>query len=98
MKCYVVRWKIREDDDHLTIDYWFSTSPKEGATWPTRESVDVHVSDFNRKGVTIPSSDGGEHSIHNFTIEERNDGKFVAYCDAPFIAPDRPAEFGDGNV
>jgi hypothetical protein len=84
MKGYVVRWKIRENDDHQTIDYWFSTLPKDGATWPTRESVEVHIRDFNKKGVTIPSSFGGR-TIHDFKVEEREDGKFVVFCEAPVI-------------
>ncbi|HMH14711.1 MAG TPA: hypothetical protein VK578_16555 [Edaphobacter sp.] len=56
MKGYVVRWKIR--DDNQIIDYWFSSSPRDGATWPTRESAGDHMQEFNRKGVTIPSSFG----------------------------------------
>ncbi len=84
MKGYLVRWKIRAGDDQ-TIDYWFSTSPRDGATWPARESAEVHVGDFNQKGVTIPSSLGGGHTIHDFTVEEREDGKFVVFCEAPFI-------------
>ena len=85
MKGYVVRWEIREDDDHQTIDYWFSTSPRDGATWPERESAEVHVRDFNQKGATIESSSGGEYTIQDFTVEEREDGKFVVFCEAPFV-------------
>jgi hypothetical protein len=82
MKGYVVRWKIR--DDNQITDYWFSSSPRDGATWPTRESVQVHVQDFNRKGVTIPSS-LGDRTIHDFKVEEREDGKFVVFYEAPVI-------------
>jgi len=47
--------------------------------------AEVHVREFNQKGLAIPSLSGGEHSIQEFTIEERDDGKFVVCCDAPFI-------------
>ncbi|HMH13508.1 MAG TPA: hypothetical protein VK578_10410 [Edaphobacter sp.] len=84
MKGYLVRWKIRDGDDQ-TIDYWFSSSPRDGATWPTRESAEVHMQEFNRKGVTIPSSFGERLTIHDFKVEEREDGKFVVFYEAPVI-------------
>jgi hypothetical protein len=47
--------------------------------------------EFNRNGVTIPSSNGGNHVIADFIVEKREDGKFVVCCEAPFIVENRPA-------
>jgi hypothetical protein len=91
MKGYLVRWKSRADDDHRTIDYWFSTSPKDGATWDLSELAEIDMREFNRNGVTIPSSNGGNHVIADFIVEKREDGKFVVCCEAPFIVENRPA-------
>lgn len=92
MKGYLVRWRSRAEDDHRTIDYWFSTSPKDGGTWELCELAEVDMREFNRNGVMIPSSLGGNHVIHDFTVEEREDGKYVVCCEAPFIVQGRQAQ------
>jgi hypothetical protein len=94
MNGYLVRWKSRAEDDHRTIDYWFSTSPKDGATRGLLKLAEIDMREFNRNGVTIPSSLGGNHVIHDFSVEKRDDGKIVVCCDAPFILQDCPGQIG----
>ena len=35
------------------------------------------------------SSAGGTHTIRDFAIEERSDGKYVLGCEAPFLVQNR---------
>ena len=92
MRGYIARWAFGGEGD---IRYVFSPSPKCAATGAFREVAEVHVREFNQEGLTIPSSSGGEDSIYEFTIEERDDGKFVVCCDAPFIVQERPGQPGE---
>jgi len=84
MKGYIVRWKSRKEDDHRTIDYWFSESFENAAAWFTQELAEIDVLHFNQ-GITIPSALGGSYVLREFQIEEYEPGKFVVWCEGPFI-------------
>ena len=91
MKGYIARWAFEGEGD---VRYWFSRSPEAAATWAFRDVAEVHMREFNQRGVTIPSSAGDTHTIRNFSIDQRPDGKFVLGCDAPFLVPDLPVQAG----
>jgi hypothetical protein len=88
MKLYLARWDFAETGGN--IHGWFSRSPESAAAWAFRDVVEVHACEFNQNGVTIASAAGGTHTLRNFAIESRSDGKLVLACYAPFVTVDLP--------
>lgn len=93
MKGYINRWKSREDPNENLIDYWFCEYAKDAAHWATRELAEIDTMHFNR-GITIPSSLGGNYTIFDFQVEEYAPDHFVIFANAPFIVTER----GTGNA
>lgn len=86
MKIYLTRWEFAEIG--AGIHGWFSSTPETAAIWAYRAVAERHRRDFNRHGVIIQSAADGSHTLRNFSIESRPDGKFVLACDAPFLVTD----------
>lgn len=67
------------------MDYWFNSKIENAAHWLTEEQAEMDCDLFYKHGITIPSSQGGLHTIRDFKVEKRAAGEFVILCDAPFI-------------
>lgn len=82
MKGYIVGFQSRASANHEIVDYWFSTSPKDGMRWDTRELAEADVLIFNR-GITINHDLHRPYVLQSFEVEEFNDG-FIVGCEGPF--------------
>ncbi|MGB8523204.1 MAG: hypothetical protein WCD43_09570 [Candidatus Acidiferrales bacterium] len=92
-KGYVRTWATQENARGRYFDYWFTSNPDKAAIWVSKDEADEACKDFKRDTITIRSSLGGEHICSGFKSEEHKPGKFVVFCEAPFIAeqPDASA-------
>jgi len=84
-KGYVSNWKKCEEPllRHIT-DYFFDSRPEKAAIWDTLEDAHNDCIFFENIGITIQTSNGEQHKCHSFQSEQREDGKYVIYCEAPF--------------
>ena len=82
---YVRCWELVEKPEGRSLDYAFTSDSKAAATWPSKDEADIDCRLFDRQHIRIPSSLGGFHICSGFKSEERPDGKFIVYCEAPFI-------------
>ena len=81
---YIRRWE--EKSDPRTIDYHFTSNADLAATWDWKDQADIDCRMlFDRQDIRIPSMFGGLHVCSGFKSEERPDGKFVVFCEAPFV-------------
>ena len=85
-KAFIHRWERNGDDRDIT--YWFCEYPKDAAFWETKPSAEW-ARDILNIGVTIPSIQGGPHTLRNFTVEEFNATRWVISCRGPFIYSER---------
>ena len=84
-KGYISRWKQREKPHELIMDYWFTSNPESAAYWETKEEADGDCGLFERNKIEIPSAEGGTYICKGFKSEELRPGRFVVFCEAPFI-------------
>ena len=82
-KAYIRGWERKAPPADEEISYWFCEFAKDAATWETALSAEQARSILNI-GVTIPSLQGGIHSLRNFAVEVFAN-KFVISCSGPFI-------------
>jgi hypothetical protein len=85
MKGYVSREAPRAEPEQRVMDYDFTSKPGNALFWDTKEEAEVVCKIFNDRAILIPSSGGGKHRCAGFQVEESEPGKFVVFCDAPFI-------------
>jgi hypothetical protein len=94
VKGYLAKWKIRDAPESHITDYWFNSKIENAAHWTTEEQAEIDCAMLNKLPITIPSSEGGLHSITDFKVEKRAEEEFVIFCDAPFI----PTETGTSEA
>ena len=82
-KAYIRGWERKDPPAEEEISYWFCEFAKDAATLETALSAEQARSILNI-GVTIPSLQGGIHSLRNFSVEAFAN-KFVIACSGPFI-------------
>jgi hypothetical protein len=86
LKAYVQRWEERDSPHVRHLEYFFTSSPENAATWPAKDEADIDCKWFFERGkIRIPSAQGGYHICSGFRSEERRPGEFVVFCEAPFI-------------
>lgn len=86
LKAYVQRWEEQDSPYGRHLEYFFTASPENAATWPAKDEADIDCKwVFERSNIRILSARGGYHTCTNFKSEERRPGEFVVYCEAPFI-------------
>lgn len=82
-KAYIRGWERKAPPAEEEIIYGFCEFAKDAATWETALSAEQARSILNI-GVTIPTLQGGIHSLRNFAVEMFTN-KFVISCSGPFI-------------
>jgi hypothetical protein len=82
-KAYIRGWERKPAPEDHEISYWFCEFSQDAATWESSIAAEQARSILNI-GVTIPSVQGGIHSLRNFAVEPF-DSKFVIFCSGPFI-------------
>jgi hypothetical protein len=85
MKGYVSRETPRAEPEQHLMDYDFTSNPASALFWDSKEEAEVACKIFNDRAILIPSSRGGKHRCADFQVEQFEPGKFVVFCDAPFI-------------
>jgi hypothetical protein len=73
--------KTRED----YTDYLFTDKPENASKWDSKEQAEIDRTIWNKNGIEIPSSQGGNYVCKNFKIEEIIPNQFLIFCEAPFI-------------
>jgi hypothetical protein len=71
--------------DNWREDFKFDSHPENACYWPSFEDADVKCMELNKRGVEIPSSEGGVYWLRDFKVEETAPGQFSIYCEGPFI-------------
>jgi hypothetical protein len=86
-KGYVSREEPRKDwrQSHKT-DFYFTSNPANAMYWESRTEADMACIMFERFNIEIPSEHGGGHVCGGFKWEESGPGRFVIFCEAPFIS------------
>jgi len=84
------RHEEKNKDYPHRLDYFFTSKPENAAYYTTRLDAETGCKVLEMSQVSIPSSEGGFHTLRNFRVEEVSSDRFVVYCDGPFI-PERAA-------
>jgi hypothetical protein len=71
--------------DNWREDFTFNSNPENAWYWTTFSEADVKCMELNKRGVEIPSSEGGAYLLRNFNVEETAPCQFSIYCEGPFI-------------
>ena len=85
LKGYIGAIKPRELPSDIT-DYSFTDDPASAAYWDSKEQAEIDCMIWNRNGIKIPSAQGGDYICKDFKSEEYRPGRFVVFCEAPFLA------------
>ena len=67
------------------VDFWFCAHPENAMFWETKEEAETACKIFDLNSIEIPSALGGTYVCKHFRAEQAESGKFVVYCEAPFI-------------
>jgi len=84
LKGYVSGEYPRQVENRAFYDYGFDSDPRKAISWETAAEAEGACRIFERRGIRIPSADGGDHICSGFKIESL-ENKFVVFCEAPFI-------------
>jgi hypothetical protein len=83
-KGYICTWERSQERPYET-DFWFDSDSKNAAKWLTQQEAETDCAMLSKKGIKIPSSDGGTFFCTQFHVEERAPHEFIIFCEAPFI-------------
>jgi hypothetical protein len=93
-KGYVSRDEPRKDwRESQKSDFWFTSNPESAMYWESQTEADMACRMFERSNIEIPSALGGLHLCKGFKSEKLRTGRFVVFCEAPFI-PTEPSVVG----
>jgi hypothetical protein len=82
-KGYIRRMEHRKKSNK--VDFSFCANPETAMFWETKEEAEMNCKIFDHNSIEIPSALGGIHVCKHFRTEQAESGKFVVYCEAPFI-------------
>jgi hypothetical protein len=82
---YIQGWQYRNGSEAHLLDCSFTDTLQDAKSWATKEEAESNRDAFECKRITIPSAEGGTYVCEGFRTEQCKDGKFVVFCEAPFI-------------
>ena len=85
MKAYIHHFARGGTQDDPKLNVIFDSHVEKAWHWNSLTDAEIDRLDLNKKGITIRSADGKRHGISEFKTEETSAGKFVIWCDIPFI-------------
>jgi hypothetical protein len=88
-KGYLSGWEDNRSDPRLK-DYLFTSNPNSAVTFESAKQAADECRFYEAVPISIPSNEGGSHTLRGFKFEELSPGKFVIYCEGPYI----PATLG----
>jgi hypothetical protein len=83
-KGYLSGWEDNKSDPTLK-DYIFTESPNSAVMYESADHAATECRFYDSMRISIPSNQGGVHTLNGFQFEELGSGKFVIYCDGPYI-------------
>lgn len=85
-RAYVSGWKDKEPSDgQIPVEVTFSFRAEEAHYWPSNESAQRNCDLFRSYGVNVDWSEGGDYVCNEFQVEEVSPGRFVLFCEGPFV-------------
>jgi len=83
-KGYVSGWEDNKSDP-LLKDYIFTSNPKSAVYYESAGDAATECRFYESVGISIPSNEGGRHTLRGFKVEELGPERFVICCEGPFI-------------
>lgn len=83
-KGYLSGWEDNKTDSRLR-DLTFTDNPNSAVTYESADQAAVECRFYDSAAISIPSNQGGKHMLRGFKFEELSSGKFVIYCEGPYI-------------
>jgi hypothetical protein len=83
-KGYLSGWEDNKSDPKL-MDYTFTDNPNSAVTYESADQAATECKFYDAVPISIPSNEGGTHTLRGFKLEELSPGKFVIYCEGPYI-------------
>jgi len=88
-KGYLSGWEDNKSNA-LLKDYLFTANPDVAVKYESAEQAAIECRFYDSAAISIPSNQDGKHMLRGFKFEELSPGKFVIYCEGPYI----PAALG----
>jgi len=83
-KGYLSGWEDNKSDAGLR-DYIFTSNPNSAVPYESAEIAAAECTFHDSIGISIPSNEGGRHTLRGFKFEELSPGRVVIYCEGPYI-------------
>ena len=83
-KGYLSGWEDSKSDPRLK-DFTFTDNPNSAVTYESADQAATECRFYDSAAISIPSNQGGKHMLRGFNFEELSPGKFVIYCEGPYI-------------
>ena len=83
-KGYLSGWEDSKSDPRLK-DFTFTDNPNSAVTYESADQAATECRFYDSVAISIPSNQGGKHMLRGFKFEELSPGKFVIYCEGPYI-------------
>ena len=83
-KGYLSGWQDNKSNPNLK-DYIFTSNPYSAVSYESADDAATESTFYDSVAISIPSNEGGRHTLRGFKFEELSPGKFVIYCEGPFI-------------
>jgi hypothetical protein len=83
-KGYLSGWEDNKSNPTLK-DYTFTDNPNSAVTYESADQAATECRFYDSVRISIPSNEGGPHILRGFCFEELGPGKFVIYCEGPYI-------------
>jgi hypothetical protein len=100
MKGYVVYWREQRNADGLRtrVEVSFDSRPNRAGSYASQHDAEMDCSVLNSCHIAIESAEGGTHICSCFQAEQTKGGRFVIYCEAPFVSAQPTGQSADDEI
>lgn len=85
-KAYVIGYRSRSwPDEAGKVDVDFAARLEKAYCWETRNIAEMECATLDRFCVEVVSKAGRKHTCTGFKVDEWASGKFVIFCEIPFL-------------